>query len=139
MPKQLHIEIVTHDGVTFQGDADGLIAPGHDGYFGMLPHHAPIIAELGIGDLRVRRGEQWSHFAVSGGILHLRDSDVVVMADTAEPAAEIDVERARRAADRARERLGQRRKIEIDTARAEIALMRALNRLHVAEFSTPGD
>lgn len=135
MAKQLHIEIVTHDGVTFEGDADGLIAPGVDGYFGMLPHHAPLIAELGIGDLRIRRGDNWQHFAVSGGILHLRDAQVVVMADSAEPATAIDVERAREAAQRARERLAQRRNSEIDAQRAEIALTRALNRLRVAEVS----
>lgn len=139
MANELHIEIVTHDGVTFQGDADGLIAPGVDGYFGMLPHHAPLIAELGIGDLRVRRGERWEHFAVSGGILHLRDGQVVIMADAAEPAGAIDIDRARQAADRARERLEQRRSADVDTNRAEVALVRALNRLRVAETVTLGD
>lgn len=139
MADQLHIEIVTHDGVAYKGDADGLIAPGVDGYFGMLPHHAPIIAQLGIGDLRIRHGEVWEHFAVSGGILHLRDAEVLIMADAAEAADAIDVDRARQAAQRAKDRLAQRRKAEIDTGRAEVALTRALNRLHVAEQARPGD
>ncbi len=132
MAHQLHIEIVTHDGITFEGDADGLVAPGVDGYFGMLPHHAPLIAELGIGDLRVRVGRDWQHFAISGGILHLRDGRALVMADAAERADDIDVARAQAAVDRARERLAQRRALDIDAHRAEIALMRAINRLRVA-------
>jgi len=132
MVNQLHIEIVTHDGITFEGEADGLVAPGLDGYFGMLPHHAPLIAELGIGDLRVRRGTDWQHFAISGGILHLRDGRALIMADAAEPAEAIDVARARAAVDRAKERLAQRGGPDIDLHRAEIALVRAVNRLRVA-------
>jgi len=132
MAKQLQIEVVTHDGITFQGEADGLVAPGVQGYFGMLPHHAPLIAELGIGDLRLRHGNLWTHFAVTGGILHIRDGQVVIMADAAEPAQEIDVARAREAAARARERLARRREADVDTRRAEVALTRAMNRLRVA-------
>lgn len=132
MAKQLHIEIVTHCGIAFEGEADGLIAPGVNGYFGMLPRHAPLIAELGIGDLRVRRGTEWEHFAISGGILQLREGRALVMADAAECASEIDVARARAAAERARERLAHRQLPDIDTHRAEIALLRAMNRLRVA-------
>ena len=136
MAHQLHIEIVTHDGITFEGDADGLVAPVVDGYFGMLPHHAPLIAELGIGDLRVRQGRDWRHFALSGGILHLRDSRALIMADAAERPDEIDVARARAAEVRARERLAQRKAPEVDLNRAEIALVRAVNRLRVAGVSS---
>jgi len=132
MAKQLHIEVVTHDGITFEGDADGVVAPGLDGYFGMLPHHAPLISQLGVGDLRLRRGSEWRHFALAGGILHLRDGRVTVMADAAEPAEEIDVDRARAAAGRARERLAQRKNPQVDLNRAEAALLRAMNRLRVA-------
>jgi F-type H+-transporting ATPase subunit epsilon len=132
MANQLHIEIVTHDGITFEGEADGLIAPGTDGYFGMLPHHAPLIAELGIGDLRVRLGSDWRHFAISGGILHLRDSRVLIMADAAEPSDAIDLERARAAMDRAKQRLAHRGAGDIDMQRAEVALVRAINRMRVA-------
>jgi F-type H+-transporting ATPase subunit epsilon len=133
MAKKLHIEIVTHDGIVFQGEADSLVAPGVAGYFGMLPHHAPLIAELGIGDLRLRQGAHWRHIAISGGILHIRDGRVVVMADAAELAQDIDVTRARQAVERARQRLTRRRAPDIDTNRAEVALTRAVNRLRVAE------
>lgn len=133
MAKHLSVEIVTHDGVVFSGDADGLVAPGLDGYFGMLPNHAPLIAELGIGDLRLRHGQKWEHFAISGGILHLRDGQALVMADAAEAATAIDIQRAEEAAERARQRLAQRGSAGIDVTRAEIALTRALNRLRVAQ------
>jgi len=107
-----------------------------DGYFGMLPHHAPLIAELGIGDLRLRHKDEWQHFALAGGILHLRESRATIMADAAEAADQIDIERARAAIGRARERLAQRRSPEVDLPRAEVALLRALNRLRVADTSS---
>ena len=132
MAKKLQIEIVTHDGIVFQGEADSLVAPGQEGYFGMLPHHAPLIAELSIGDLRLRTGDTWTHIAVSGGILHIRDGQVVIMADAAEPAQDIDVTRAEQAAERARQRLTTRTAPDLDAQRAHAALMRALNRLRVA-------
>lgn len=132
MRTKLSVEIVTHEGVAYQGEADGVVAPGVDGYFGMLPRHAPMIAELGIGDLRVRHGTEWQHFALAGGILHIRDGAVVIMADTIEKADEIDIERARAAAERARQRLASRA-ADTDLRRAEISLVRALNRLRVAD------
>lgn len=132
MHTKLQVEIVTHEGVVFQGEADGVVAPGVDGYFGLLPRHAPMISELGIGDLRIRQGDEWLHFAFAGGILHVREGAVLVMGDAVEHAADIDVERARAAADRARRRLADRGRHDVDFERAEIALMRAINRLRVA-------
>lgn len=132
MHKQLHVEIVTPEGPTYTGEVDGLVAPGVNGYFGLLPNHAPLIAELGIGDLRLRQGTQWQHFAIAGGMLHIRDGKVTIIGDAVERAADIDVERAEQAAERARERLAHRGQLDIDPVRAEIALTRALNRLKVA-------
>ena len=132
MRTKLSVEIVTHEGVAYQGEADGLVAPGTDGYFGLLPRHAPLIAELGVGDLRLRHKDQWEHFALAGGILHVRDGEVVIMADTIEKADAIDVDRARGAADRARERLTTRTP-DTDLRRAELSLLRAVNRLRVGE------
>lgn len=131
MRTKLSVEIVVHDGIAYQGEADSVVAPGVDGYFGLLPRHAPMIAELGVGDLRLRHGTQWEHFSVAGGILHIRDGVVLVMADTVEKATEIDIDRARAAAERARQRLAART-ADVDLRRAEAALVRALNRLRVA-------
>lgn len=131
MRTKLSIEIVTHEGVAYKGEADGLVAPGSDGYLGLLPRHAPLIAELGVGDLRLRRKDEWEHFALAGGILHMRDGEVVIMADTIEKATEIDIARARAALDRAKERLAHHDP-ELDLHRAELALLRAINRLRIA-------
>lgn len=128
---RLSVEIVTHEGVAYQGEADGLVAPGTDGYFGLLPHHAPLIAELGVGDLRLRHQDRWEHFALAGGILHVRGGEVLVMADAAEAAESIDTERARRSEERARERLSTHGP-DIDFNRASAALQRAINRLKIA-------
>ncbi|MEN6547494.1 MAG: F0F1 ATP synthase subunit epsilon [Armatimonadia bacterium] len=132
MHKQLHVEIVTPEGPIYTGEVDGLVAPGINGYFGLLPNHAPLIAELGIGDLRLRQGTEWQHYAVAGGMLHIRDGKVTIIGDAVERAADIDIERAEQAAERARERLARRLELEVDPVRAEIALVRALNRLKVA-------
>jgi F-type H+-transporting ATPase subunit epsilon len=136
MVGKLHVEIVTPTGVVYEGDVDSLVAPARDGYLGVLPRHAPLIAELKPGDLRLRQGEAWSSFAVSGGILHVAHGRAAIMGDSAEPAGAIDVDRAQDALKRAQERL-QKAHYEagIDVRRAESALLRAVNRLRVAQTS----
>jgi F-type H+-transporting ATPase subunit epsilon len=110
-----------------------LVAPGVEGYFGVLARHAPMVAELTTGELSVlnEQGER-DFFAISGGYLEVGMDRVVVLADASEAAEEINLDRARAAERRARERLaGQQR--EVDMTRAESALRRAINRLRVAE------
>jgi F-type H+-transporting ATPase subunit epsilon len=113
-----------------------LVAPGADGYFGVLARHAPMVAELGTGELSAvnEEGEQ-QFFAISGGYLAVGWDRVVVLADTSEPATGIDIGRARAAAERARQRLSASRR-EVDLTRAEAALRRALNRMRVGEQTT---
>lgn len=129
---KLQVEIVTPQGVVYRGEADGVVAPGVEGYFGVLPRHAPTIAELGVGEVRVRHDRNWERYAISSGVMHIRDRTAVIMAEAIEPAESIDVERARRAAERARERLRLRLGADVDVQRAQFALARALNRLKVA-------
>ena len=132
MNGKLDVEIVTQHGVVYRGAADGLVAPGSAGYFGVLPRHAPMVADLGVGELRVRHGDQWERYALSGGVFHIRGGQAVVMADAVEPLAEIDAARAREAAQRARDRLRRGpRDAEVDLSRAQLALTRALNRLRL--------
>lgn len=132
-PGKLRVEIVTQHGVVYRGEADGLVAPGVEGYFGVLPRHAPMIAELGVGEVRVRHGATWDRYALSSGVIHVRDREAVVMAEAVEPAEGIDVGRAREALARARERLRTgRRAPDVDVHRAQLALARAINRLKVA-------
>lgn len=133
MPATYRLEIVTQHGVSFDGHVESLRAPGAEGSFGVRPGHAPMIAELTIGAILVRDAARAERvFACSGGILEVSPTGVVVLADAIEESAEIDVERARQAEERARDRLRQRSSPDIDTLRAEIALARALNRLRTA-------
>lgn len=126
------LTILAPDHSLFEGRVRSLIAPGAEGYFGVLARHAPMVAELGPGALMIRRenGAE-DYFAVSAGFLEVELEGVTVLADTAEAAAEINVERARAAEQRARRRLRLHEK-DIDIARAEAALQRALARLKAA-------
>ena len=142
MPLTFAVEIVSADHKVYSGQSVSLIMPGVDGYFGVLSGHAPLIAALGIGMITLQPpgGELPILFAVAGGFAEVTQDQVTVLAETAEQAQEIDVERARLAAERARTRLaeaaGKRETTDIDRARA--ALMRALNRLRVAEYRQMG-
>ena len=124
--------MLLRNGVVFSDDVDIVIAPGQEGELGILPHHAPLMTTLAAGELMARKaGEEYS-LAISGGFLEVRPDRVIVLADSAERAEEIDIARAEAAKKRAEERLAHPGS-EVDTARAEAALHRALARIEVAE------
>jgi len=112
---------------------DGVVAPGVDGQLGILPHHAPLMTILQAGELVVRKGGDEETMAISGGFLEVRPDHVIVLADQAERAEEIDASRAEAARKRAEERLKDKQATGLDATRAEAALRRALVRLSVAE------
>ena len=93
----LLLEIVTPERLAFSEDVDSVQVPGIDGELGILPHHAPLVSLLGVGELRIRKGGQEELFAVAGGFLQVRPDKVVVMAETADLASEIDLEKAEQA------------------------------------------
>jgi F-type H+-transporting ATPase subunit epsilon len=134
----LHLEIVTPERLAFAGDVDEVIVPGSEGELGILPHHAPLISLLGHGVLRLKRGGDEEVFAIFGGFLQVRPDRVVVLAETADLASEIDLERAERA------RLDAQKVLEggiverVDLAAARTALRRALVRIRVAERGPRG-
>jgi F-type H+-transporting ATPase subunit epsilon len=129
----LHLEIVTPERRAFEGDVDEVIVPGSEGEMGILPHHAPLISLLGQGVLRLKNGTQEQEFAIFGGFLQVRPDRVVVMAETADLASEIDMERAERARREA-ERVIEGGFVEpLDLASARAALQRALIRIRLAE------
>ena len=131
MPLQL--EIVTPERLAYSDQVDAVVLPGSEGELGVLPHHAPLVAMLGLGELRIRKGATEESFAIVGGFLQVRPDKVVVMAETADLASEIDLEKAqeaRRAAERAIE-TGYVEGADLSTARA--ALQQALLRIRVAE------
>lgn len=127
----LQVEIVAPDRRVFQGEARGVQAPGIEGSFEVLYNHAPMIAAFGVGSIRVTTAAgEHVFFATSGGIVEVIDNHVTVLAETAEPASEIDVERAKAAEERALQRLGDAGE-GADRKRAERDLERARNRLRI--------
>jgi F-type H+-transporting ATPase subunit epsilon len=131
MPLQL--EIVTPERLAYSDKVDSVQLPGSEGELGVLPHHAPLVSTLGVGELRIRKGGAEESFAIVGGFLQVRPDKVVVMAETADLASEIDLERAqeaRREAERALE-TGYHEGADLSAARA--ALQQALLRIRVAE------
>jgi F-type H+-transporting ATPase subunit epsilon len=129
----LHLEIVTHERLAYEDDVDMVICPGIDGELGILPHHAPLISTLGYGELRIRKGGQEEYFAIAGGFLQVRPDKVVVMAETADMASEINLEAAQQARREAEMALSESFSEPADLARARAAMERALGRIRVAE------
>ena len=131
MPIQL--EIVTPERLAYSDEVDSVVLPGSEGEMGVLPHHAPLVSTLGIGELRIRKGGAEESFAIVGGFVQVLPDQVVVMAETADMASEIDLEKAqeaRREAERALES-GYHEAADLSAARA--ALQQALLRIRVAE------
>jgi F-type H+-transporting ATPase subunit epsilon len=129
---RLTLEVATPMRLAVSEQVDEVVAPGVEGYFGVLPGHAPFLTTLGIGELTYRVGREEHHLALVGGFAEVRNDKVIVLADAAERPEEIDRERAERARERAERRLSGRAPDEVDFARAQAALMRALMRLRVA-------
>jgi len=129
---RLKLEIVTAEGPVYSGEVDAVIAPGVVGQFTILPHHAAFMTMLEPGELCVRQSGEEMFIAVSGGFLEVLDNKVVVLADTAERADDIDSARAEAAKQRAEEQL-KHPGVGADLASAEAALRRSLARLKVAE------
>jgi len=127
----IRLEIVTPERVVFSEDVDFILAPGSEGYLGVLANHAPLITGLEIGELKAKQGNQEIRLAVSGGFFEVKNNKAVVLAEAAEKPDEIDVERARKAKERAEQRLAAKT-ADVDLARAEAALKRALVRLKIS-------
>ena len=130
--KSFKLEIVTPERIVLTQDATSVVVPGSEGSLGILANHAPLMAELTVGEVKIRDAEdREQRLAISGGFMEVASNTVRILADTAEKAEEIDIQRAEEALARARERL-KAADSNIDLIRAETALKRALTRLHVA-------
>jgi F-type H+-transporting ATPase subunit epsilon len=131
MPLQL--EIVTPERRAYADEVDMVLVPGIEGEMGILPHHTPLVSLLGMGELKIRKGGDEESFAIVGGFLQVGPDKVVVMAETADMASEIDLEKAeeaRREAERALES-GFHEGADLAAARAQ--LQQALLLIQVAE------
>jgi F-type H+-transporting ATPase subunit epsilon len=129
----LHLEIVTIERKVFDDEVNMVVAPGSEGMLGILPRHTPLLTALNYGELQIKKeGQEDQFFAIGGGFMEVQPNHVVVLADSAEHAEEIDVERAEAARRRAEESLA-RAPEELELEQAEAALRRSVIRLKVAE------
>jgi F-type H+-transporting ATPase subunit epsilon len=129
----LLLEIVTPERLAYSDTVDAVTLPGSEGELGVLPHHAPLVTMLGLGELRIRKGGEVESFAIAGGFLQVRPDKVVVMAEMADMAADIDLERAAEARKEAEKALETGFDEGADLAQARAALQVALLRQRLAE------
>ncbi len=134
MAGALTLRVITPDRVLLDTTADSVTFPTLDGSVGILKDHAPMVAAIGVGELSFAGGEE--DMFVAGGFAEVRGNTVRVVTDVSEPLSEIDVERAQRAAERARKRLEEFESVDgekLDVLRARGSLMRAMMRIRAAE------
>jgi len=111
---------------------DEVIAPGSEGEFGVLPGHTPFLTTLKVGMLSYREGTEWHHLAVEWGYAEVGPDRIVILAEGADRAVDIDIAEARMAKERAEKMLGEKLE-EKDHEKARVELMRAMIRIQVAE------
>ena len=134
MAKTLHLSVVTPSALVADQDVNYVGAQGLEGDFGVLPGHAALLAALRVGHIFYKTGDDTRYVFVSGGFAEVSNNKVIVLAETATRAEDIDTERAAKAKARAEERLRSKNR-DIDQVRAEASLQRAVNRLSTAGFA----
>ena len=130
LPTSLTLEIVTPDRALVAEQVDEVEVPGSEGYFGVLPGHAPLLSSLHVGELWYRKGQEKHYLAIAFGFVEVLPDKVTVLARIAEREGDIDIARAEAAMARAEQRIGEPR-TDIDFERARIAMMKSLIRLQV--------
>jgi F-type H+-transporting ATPase subunit epsilon len=134
LPNHLRLEFVTPERAIVHDEVDEVEIPGEEGYFGVLPGHAPLLAALGPGELWYRKGADKTYAFVAGGFAEVLQDRVTILAPIAERAEDIDIQRAEAAKRRAEERIS-RPVVEMDYERARVALLKALTRLQVSRHT----
>lgn len=127
------LTVVSPERLVVSAEVEEAQVPGKNGYLGILPGHAPMMTELEIGELSYRQGDLTGYLAVTWGYCEVLSDQVIVLAERAERAEEVDRERAQAAMERARKRLSNLQDPEIDFLRARISLQRALIRVRVSQ------
>jgi len=131
LPTKLQLEVVTPDRSLVREEVDEVQVPGAEGYFGVLPGHAPLLATLKVGELWYRVGQEKHYLAIAGGFAEVLPERVTILAQVAERAEDVDIARAEAARKRAEERLAQPPQ-DFNLERARLALMKSLVRIQVA-------
>jgi F-type H+-transporting ATPase subunit epsilon len=133
MADSLYLEVITPSKIVFKGEIESVTIPGVEGSFQVLKNHAPLIAIFEIGLVKIKVNSSTTKYsATGGGTVEVLNNNVLVLADSVEAVEEIDIERARRAKERASERLFHPTE-QTDLERARAALARAINRLNIVE------
>ena len=130
IPSSIQLEIVAPDRLLVREQVDEIEIPGVEGYFGVLPGHTPMLASLAVGEMWYRKGQEKTYLSLAFGFAEVLPDRVTILAQIAERAEEIDLNRAEDAKKRAETRLQQARDVDYDHARA--ALQKAVVRLQVA-------
>ena len=138
MPKSLLLDIVTPDRLVLSRDVESVTGTGVAGAFTILPLHIPFFTALAVGYLSCRLAGETRTVFVAGGFADVAFDKVLVLAEAAELPEEIDVDRAKKARERAEARLAAQRQEEIDYVRAKAALQRAILRLRLRELAASG-
>jgi len=138
MAEMIQLDVVTPDRQVISEKVEMVVCPGVEGEFGVLAHHIPFLSTLKAGELRFTKAGKTEYLALTGGFAEVQPDKVTVLADSAELAREIDVDRAKKARERAEERLRQAKAASMEYTRAEAALQRALARLKVAQKGLGG-
>jgi F-type H+-transporting ATPase subunit epsilon len=134
----IRVEIITQERKLYDGEVDIVNARGIEGEMGILPDHAPLVTALDFGEVRVRKGTEEEVFAVGGGVLQVGNNHVIILADSAEQADEIDMARAEEARKRAAEMMETGPQLDpAQQAALEAAIRRADIRLKVAQRRRP--
>lgn len=132
LPEKIHLEIVTPEKQLFTGAVDSVEIPATTGYMGILPGHAPLLAELGIGEISYSIGDKTEYMFCSWGFVEVLPDRVVLLAQTAELASDIDIKRAEESKARA-EKILASKDPNMDFGRAELALLRAISRINAVK------
>jgi len=129
----LYLEIITPAKIVFKGNIESVTIPGVEGSFQVLKNHAPLISIFEIGLVKIKvDAKTTKYYATGGGTVEVLNNNVLVLADSLEAVEEIDVERAKRAKERAMEKLTLKTE-DTDIERARVALAKAVNRLTLVE------
>jgi F-type H+-transporting ATPase subunit epsilon len=132
LPENIELEVVTPERHVLSESVQSVEMPGKDGYLGILPGHAPLITELGVGVLTYHKGAEVRYLTVMQGYAEVLPDRVIVLADLSERAEEIDLARVRSALDRAQAELAKAGSPEVDWQVASAALERATTRMQAA-------
>jgi F-type H+-transporting ATPase subunit epsilon len=129
------LEIVTPERKVFAQEVNMVVVKGAEGELGILPNHIPLVTPLQIAPVKIITDGKEQYAAVHGGFMEVRKDKVVILAESAERAEDIDVDRAKAARERAEKRLAAAKQEQIDFVRAQLALQRAMTRLNIKSKS----